>query len=376
MPRKRDYYEVLGVNKNANDDEIKRAFRKLAKQYHPDANQNNKEEAEAKFKEVNEAYETLSDKQKRNMYDQFGHDAANGFNAGGYGSGYSGFSGFSGFDMDFDVSDIFGSFFGGGFSNTKRRNGPQKGRDIKVALEITFEEAAFGAKKEINISRDEECGICHGSGAKPGTKQTTCNQCNGTGQIKYTQNTILGQMMSTKTCPKCGGEGKITENPCQECRGKGILKKQKKITVTIPEGIDNEQTLSIRGEGNRGIKGGPNGDLYITVLVKQHAIFKRKGDNIFSDVRVPFTVMAMGGEIDVKTLKGISKFKIPEGTQTGEMFTLKGEGIKNVHGRGQGDLRFTVIVDVPKKLSNEQKELLRQFNETIGVENKKKGFFN
>ncbi|MBE5822183.1 MAG: molecular chaperone DnaJ [Clostridiales bacterium] len=380
MAEKRDYYEVLGVNKNATDDELKRAYRKMAKKYHPDANQDNKEEAEVKFKEVNEAYETLSDKQKRTMYDQFGHNAANGFNGtGGFGgfNGFSGgFSGFEGFETDFDMSDIFGSFFGGGFSNTRKKsNGPRKGQDIKVGVEITFEEAAFGVQKEISISRDEECDSCHGSGAKPGTNQTTCSQCGGSGQVRYTQNTILGQIMSTKTCPKCNGEGKIIEHPCDSCRGKGTVRKQKKITVSIPAGIDNSQTISIKGEGHKGTKGGPKGDLYITVYVKAHSVFKRKGDDIFSSVKVPFTVMAMGGEIDIDTLNGKVKYKIPEGTQTNTVFTLKGEGIKNIYGRGQGNLNVTVVVDIPKKLTNAQKEILMQFNETIGVENKKKGFW-
>ncbi len=381
MADKRDYYEVLGVNKNATDDELKRAYRKMAKKYHPDANMDNKEQAEKNFKEVNEAYETLSDKQKRNMYDQFGHDAANGFNGGGFNgyntSGFSGFSGgFNGFDMEFDMNDIFGSFFGGGMNNSRKRNGPRKGQDIKVAVEITFEEAAFGVDKEITLSRDDECETCHGSGAKPGTKQSTCTACNGTGQVRYAQNTILGQIMSTKTCEKCGGEGKIIEEHCVNCKGKGTIRKQKKMTVSIPQGIDNNQTISIRGEGNKGQKGGPKGDLYITIYVKPHSIFTRKGDNIFSNIKVPFTVMAMGGEIDVKTLSGSVKYKIPEGTQTNTVFSLKGQGIKNIHGRGQGDLNFTVIVDIPKKLSNEQKDILMKFNQTIGVENKKKGFFS
>lgn len=381
MADKRDYYEVLGINKNATDDELKRAYRKMAKKYHPDANMDNKEQAEKNFKEVNEAYETLSDKQKRNMYDQFGHDAANGFNGGGFNgyntSGFSGFSGgFNGFDMEFDMNDIFGSFFGGGMNNSRKRNGPRKGQDIKVAVEITFEEAAFGVDKEITLSRDDECETCHGSGAKPGTKQSTCTACNGTGQVRYAQNTILGQIMSTKTCEKCGGEGKIIEEHCVNCKGKGTIRKQKKMTVSIPQGIDNNQTISIRGEGNKGQKGGPKGDLYITIYVKPHSIFTRKGDNIFSNIKVPFTVMAMGGEIDVKTLSGSVKYKIPEGTQTNTVFSLKGQGIKNIHGRGQGDLNFTVIVDIPKKLSNEQKDILMKFNQTIGVENKKKGFFS
>lgn len=379
MANKRDYYEVLGVNKNATDDELKKAYRKLAKQYHPDANPDNRAEAEEKFKEVNEAYETLSDKQKRTMYDQFGHDAANGFNGGGfngYNSGFSGFNGFGDFD-GFDVGDIFSSFFGGAsnFSGS-RRSGPPRGRDIKVALEITFEEAAFGVKKDITISRDETCDTCHGSGAKPGTNPVTCDTCHGTGQIKYTQNTILGSIMSTRVCNKCGGEGKIISNPCDTCRGKGTVKKQKKISITIPQGIDNNQTLSVKGEGNKGEKGGVAGNLYITVLVKKHSLYTRRGDNIYADIKVPFTVMTMGGEIDIKTLYGDSKYKIPKGTQSNTTVTLKGQGIKNINGRGQGDMFAKLVVDIPTKLTDKQEELLREFNDTIGIENKKKGFFN
>lgn len=378
MANKRDYYEVLGVSKTANDDEIKKAYRKLAKQYHPDANPNNKQEAETKFKEVNEAYETLSDKQKRNMYDQFGHDAANGFNGGGF-NGYgnaSGFGGFSGVDMDFDMGDIFSSFFGGGFNNSARRRGPPRGSDIKVAVEVTFEEAAFGTKKDITISREETCSSCDGTGAKKGTQPITCPTCGGTGQIRYTQNTILGQIMSTKTCNACGGEGKIIKEPCQECKGRSTIRKQRVITITIPQGIDNNQTITIRGEGNKGPKGGTKGDLYITVFVKPHSIFKRKGDNIYSDLKVPFTIMALGGEVNIQTLTGAVKHKITEGTQTDTVVTLKNQGIKNIHGRGQGDLFVTLIVDVPNNLTAKQKELLREFNETIGLKNKKKGLFN
>ena len=381
MANKRDYYEVLGVSKTATDDEIKKAYRKLAKQHHPDANPNNKEEAERKFKEVNEAYETLSDKQKRTMYDQFGHDAANGFGGSGFGgygnaSGFGGFGGFNGMDMEFDVGDIFSSFFGGGFNGSARRKGPPRGSDIKVAVEITFEEAAFGTKKDITVSREEACSSCDGTGAQKGTQPTTCPNCGGTGQVRYTQNTILGQIMSTKTCNRCNGEGKIIEHPCSECKGKSTIRKQRTITVTIPQGIDNNQTISIRGQGNKGPKGGEKGDLYITVFVKPHSLFKRKGDNIYLDLKVPFTIMALGGEVDIETLTGTVKHKITEGTQTDTVVTLKNQGIKNIHGRGQGDLFVTLIVDVPNNLNSKQKELLRELNETLGIKNKKKGLFS
>jgi len=377
MSSKRDYYEVLGVEKTATDDEIKKAYRKKAKEFHPDANPNDKVIAEAKFKEANEAYETLSDKQKRGMYDQFGHDAANGYNGGAGFGGFNG-TGFNGMDMDFDMGDIFSSFFGGGFANEgSRRRGPARGRDIKVAIEITFEEAVFGTKKEITISREETCSTCNGTGAKAGTQPKTCPTCGGTGQVRYTQNTILGQIMSTRTCTKCGGEGKIIDTPCQDCKGKSTVKKQRKITISIPQGIDNNQTISIRGEGNSAAKGGIKGDLYITVFVKPHATFKRKGDDIYADIKVPFTIMALGGEIDITTLTGRIKQKISEGTPTGTVVCIKNQGVKNINGYRQGDMYITLVVDVPTNLNAQQKELLQQLNDTFGIKNnKKKGLFN
>lgn len=367
--QKRDYYEVLGVSKTATDEELKKAYRKLAKKYHPDANPDNKEEAEKKFKEVNEAYEVLSDKQKRNMYDQFGHSGAN-----GYSSDFSGFSGFDGFSggagfsgVDFDLNDIFSSFFGGGSSRGRNsRNGPVRGRDLKVRVEITFEEAAFGVNKEITINREEQCDTCGGTGAKPGTKPETCKVCNGTGQVRVTQNTILGSFASVRTCDNCGGTGSVISNPCDTCKGRGTVRKQRRIKVSIPAGIDNGQVISLNGEGEPGLRGGPAGNLYITVAVRNHAIFTRKGDSIFCNVHVSFAEAALGAIIKVPTLTGEEQYDLTEGTQTGSIFTLKGKGIKNINGRGVGDLYFTVIVDVPKKLNNEQRELLKRFAEISG----------
>lgn len=284
MANKRDYYEVLGVSKTATDEELKKAYRKLAKQYHPDANPNNKEEAEAKFKEVNEAYENLSDPQKRRMYDQFGHDGPQGFGGGGQGGYYSySTSGFDGFDMG-DIGDIFSSIFGGGFGGrtSRQSNGPRKGADIKHNIEITFEESFLGANKEITISRNEECNTCHGTGAKPGTNTVTCSTCHGTGQIKQVQNTILGQMQTTRTCSACGGTGKIIQEPCIDCRGKGSVRKQAKISISIPAGINDNQTIVLRGEGEPGEKGGPKGDVYITVHIKRHSIYTRKEIMLFA----------------------------------------------------------------------------------------------
>ena len=377
---KRDYYEVLGVQKNATDEELKKAYRQLAKKYHPDANPNNKEEAEKKFKEVNEAYEVLSDKQKRSMYDQFGHSGPNGYSSDF--SGFSGFDGFSGFGggnggFDVDLGDIFSSFFGGS-TRSQRQNGPVRGRDLRVRIEIAFEEAAFGITKEITINRDEQCDTCHGSGCKPGTTTETCKVCNGSGQVKSVQNTILGSFSSVRTCEHCGGSGKIISNPCVDCKGRGTVRKQRKIKVNIPAGIDKGQIISLRGEGEPGLRGGGPGDLYITVSVKPHSVFTRKGDSLFCNVHISFAQAALGAIIDVPTLSGVEQYDLAEGTQTGSIFTLKGKGIKNINGRGTGDLYFTVIVDVPKKLNSEQRDLLKRFAEISGEKfdtGKRKRFF-
>ena len=364
---KRDYYEVLGVDKNVSDDELKKTFRKLAKKYHPDANPDNKEEAERKFKEVNEAYEVLSDKQKRSMYDRFGHSGPNGYSSDF--SGFSGFEGFGGFGdggFDVDLGDIFSSFFGGGASRTQRKNGPQRGRDIRVRVDITFQEAAFGITKEISINRDEQCDTCKGSGCKPGTSPETCKVCGGRGQVRTVQNTILGQMQTSRTCDACGGSGRIIASPCQDCKGRGTVKRQRKIKFGIPEGIDNGQVISLRGEGEPGLRGGMPGDLYITVFVKPDSTFSRKGDNLICNVHISFAQAALGAIIKVPTLQGEVDYDLPEGTQSGTTFTIKGKGIKNISGRGVGDLNFTVIVDIPKRLNNEQREIIKKLAEVSG----------
>ncbi|MCI9015680.1 MAG: molecular chaperone DnaJ [Clostridia bacterium] len=378
--QKRDYYEVLGVNKSATEEELKKAYRKLAKKYHPDANPDNKKEAEAKFKEVNEAYENLSDPQKRRMYDQFGHEGPQGF-GGGQGGYYSYTSGFDGFDMG-DLGDIFSSFFGGGFggnrSSKTSNNGPTKGADLHYNMEITFEESYLGTQKEISINRDDTCNTCHGTGAKVGSKVETCSMCHGTGQIRQVQTTILGQMQTTRTCTNCHGEGKIIKEPCETCRGKGTVRKQARITVKIPQGIDENQTVVLRGEGAPGTKGGPKGDLYITVHIKRHNVYTRQDYNVLCDIPITFTQATLGAEIKVPMVDGkIETFKIPEGTQTGTRFRIRGKGFKAVNRNYEGDFIFTVEIQTPKRLSKEQRELLIQLAKTMNEQPpvKRRGIF-
>ena len=387
MAGKRDYYEVLGVNKNATDDELKKAYRKLAKKYHPDANPNNKAEAEAKFKEVNEAYETLSDPQKRKMYDQFGPDGPQGFNgAGGPFGGSNGYysytsSGFDGFGDFGDLGDIFSSFFGGGFggrTSSRKKNGPRKGADLNLHLDITFEQAFLGVEKEISITRNEECNVCHGTGAKPGTSVTKCTMCNATGQVRQVQNTILGQMQTTRTCSNCHGTGEVIKEPCENCKGKGKVRKQPKIKVKIPAGIDDGQTVVLRGEGEPGEKGGPKGDLYITVRLKKHSIFSRNGNNVYCEIPITITQATLGANLEIPMVNGDKEtYKIPEGTQTGTKFTIRGKGFKSVSSNSVGDFIFTVKVQTPKRLSKEQRELLVQLAKTMNEQPpiKKRGIF-
>lgn len=373
MPQsKRDYYEVLEVSKGASDDEIKKAYRKLAKKYHPDVNPNDKT-AEAKFKEVNEAYEVLSDPQKKSRYDQFGHAGVDPNSFGGAGAGFG--------DFDFGgIGDIFESFFGGsGFGrSTRSRNGPQKGADLKYSIEIKFEQAAFGIEKEITINKHEQCSSCRGSGAKAGTNPETCKHCNGTGQVQYKQSTPFGQFVNVRTCDVCRGEGKIIVNPCPNCGGKGKVRKNKKISVNIPAGIDDGQTISLRGEGDPGARGGPPGDLFITVNVKPHPIFKRQGNDVVCEMPITFVQAALGAELEVPTLDGKVKYSMPEGTQTGSIFRLKGKGIPYLRGNGRGDQYVKVEIDVPKKLDEKQKAILKEFAEISGDEiyEHRKGFFD
>ena len=381
MPeQKRDYYEVLGVSKGASDDEIKRAYRKLAKKYHPDMNPGDKE-AEAKFKEVNEAYSILSDSEKRARYDQFGHAGVDpNYGAGGPGGG------FGGFDMgDIDLGDIFGSFFGGGFggfggSTSSRRNGPQKGESLRASLTISFEEAAFGCEKEINLNRTEECEACHGSGAEPGTTAETCPDCRGTGVVRVQQRTGGFAFSSTAPCSRCRGTGKIIHTPCKACGGSGSVKKSKRVTVSIPAGIDDGQAISLRGQGNAGKNGGPAGDLIVAVHVKPHPQFHRDGTTVLYEQPVTFYQAVMGAELEIPTIDGKVKYNLPAGTQTGTTFRLRGKGIPELRGRGRGDQYVTVRVQIPTSLNGEQKEALRAFAEAMGEdvpeESGLKGFFD
>ena len=381
MPeQKRDYYEVLGVSKGASDDEIKKAYRKLAKKYHPDMNPGDKE-AEAKFKEVNEAYSILSDSEKRARYDQFGHAGVDpNYGAGGPGGG------FGGFDMgDIDLGDIFGSFFGGGFggfggSTSSRRNGPQKGESLRASLTISFEEAAFGCEKEINLNRTEECEACHGSGAEPGTTAETCPDCRGTGVVRVQQRTGGFAFSSTAPCSRCRGTGKIIHTPCKACGGSGSVKKTKRVTVSIPAGINDGQAISLRGQGNAGKNGGPAGDLIVAVHVKPHPQFHRDGTTVLYEQPVTFYQAVMGAELEIPTIDGKVKYNLPAGTQTGTTFRLRGKGIPELRGRGRGDQYVTVRVQVPTSLNGEQKEALRAFAEAMGEdvpeESGLKGFFD
>lgn len=378
MSDKRDYYEVLGVSKSATDDELKKAYRKLAKQYHPDANPDNKEEAEKKFKEINEAYETLSDPQKRKMYDQFGPDGPQGFGGGGAGGYYStGFDGFSDFG---DIGDIFSSFFGGGFGGRSRKNnnGPVQGADIKSTIDVTFEESFLGVEKEIIITRNETCTTCGGNGAKPGTVIDKCTVCNGTGQVRQIQNTILGQMQTSRTCGTCGGTGKIIKQPCDDCKGRGKIRKQAKIKIKIPAGIDDGQTIVLRGEGEAGSRGGAKGDLYILIRVKKHSIFTRNGNDVLCTVPITFTQATLGANLEIPMVDGSKEtYQIPEGTQTGTKFTIRGKGFKTVNASSQGNFVFTVQVQVPKHLSKEQRDILNELAKTMNEQPpiKKKNIF-
>ena len=379
MADKRDYYEVLGVDKSADEATLKKAYRSLAKKYHPDMNPGNAE-AEAKFKEVNEAYDVLSDSEKRAKYDQFGHAAFDpSAGAGGYGGGFGG--GFGDFG---DLGDIFGSFFGGGFgggfggNTAQRRNAPMRGEDVSVRITLTFEEAAFGVKKDITYNRIEKCPECSGSGAAAGTKAETCSTCHGTGQKRVVQRVAGMQFQSTTTCDACRGTGKIIKNPCSNCRGTGYVKVSKKLNVSIPAGINDGERIALRGQGCDGRNGGPTGDLIITVIVRAHNVFERSGTNIYCEVPITVAEATLGADIEVPTLEGKMTFTIPEGTQPGTEFTIKQKGIPYVNNANRrGDLIFTVNVEIPKGLSEKQKEHMRAFADSCGKSNysKKNSFF-
>ena len=363
MSTKRDYYDVLGVDKSADATAIKKAYRKLAMKYHPDKNPGDKE-AEEKFKEINEAYEVLSDETKRRNYDQFGHEGVNGQGFGGAG-GFGG-QGFGGFDDIF--GDIFGDMFGGGFSggSRQRRRGPERGADIKQRVNISFEEAAFGKKVQVKINRSEECEECHGSGAKPGTTKKTCPTCHGSGTVQSVQRTPFGNIASQRTCSTCDGEGEINESPCNKCHGKGSVRKTKTIEVDIPAGIDDGQMIKLSGQGEVGEKGGPRGDLYIVVNVQKHDIFTREGYDVYIEMPIRFTQAALGDKLEVPTLDGKVSYTLPEGTQTGTVFRLREKGIPKLRSNSRGDQYVKVIIDTPKKLNEDQKELLRKFDESCG----------
>ena len=362
MADKRDYYEVLGVDKSASPEEIKKAYRKKAMQYHPDRNPGDKS-AEEMFKQVGEAYEVLSDEQKRSRYDQFGFAGVDPNYGAGQGGGYG--SGFGGFNDFGDLGDIFGEFFGGGRSRASAQNAPRRGENVMSHLELTFEEAAFGVEKEISAQRVENCGSCHGTGSADGQLEY-CEQCRGTGQVRTVQNFMGMQMQSTAPCPRCGGRGKFFRNPCNTCRGKGKVRKTNKVKVRIPAGIDEGQTVRIRGEGSVGANGGPSGDLLVEIYIKDHPIFTRQDMDVMCEVPISFTQAALGSEIQVPTLDGKVTYTIPEGTQTGREFVLRDKGIPDVNNpRRRGDHRFTVVVETPTRLTKEQKELLRQLDESL-----------
>ena len=365
MSTKRDYYDVLGVSKSADATELKKAYRKLAMKYHPDKNPGDKE-AEEKFKEINEAYEVLSDETKRRNYDQFGHEGVNGQGFGGAG-GFGG-QGFGGFDDIF--GDIFGDMFGGGFGGggRQRRRGPERGADIKQRVTISFEEAAFGKKVQVKINRSEECEECHGSGAKPGTSKKTCPTCNGSGQVQSVQRTPFGNIASTRTCSTCNGEGEVIDSPCTKCHGKGSIRKTKTIEVDIPAGIDAGQMIKLGGQGELGSRGGPRGDLYIEVNVNSHPLFTREGYDVYLEMPITFAQATLGDKIQVPTLDGKVEYEIPEGTQTGTVFRLKGKGIPKLRSNVRGDQYVKVTVEIPKKLNDKQKELVRQFAKECGGE--------
>lgn len=387
--QKRDYYEVLGVDKNADDAALKKAYRALAKKYHPDMNPGDKE-AEKKFKEASEAYAVLSDPEKRRQYDQFGHAAFDG-GAGGAG-GFGGFD-FNGADFGDIFGDIFGDLFGGRRGSAGARSGPMKGANLRTSVRITFEEAVFGTEKEIELTVKEECKTCHGTGAKPGTSPETCPKCGGKGQVVFTQQSFFGTVRNVQACPDCGGTGKIIKEKCTDCHGSGFVPMKKRFAVTIPAGIDNGQCKRLAGQGEPGINGGPRGDVLVEVIVGQHPIFQRQDTNIYSTVPVSFAVAALGGEVVIDTVDGKVIYDVKAGTQTDTRVRLKGKGVPSLRNKDlRGDHYVTLVVQTPEHLSAEAKELLRKFDEATGdslhaaervnsgeaphKEKKKRGFFN
>ena len=359
MAEKRDYYEVLGVSKTASDSEIKSAYRKLAKKYHPDMNPGDKE-AEAKFKEASEAYAILSDADKRRQYDQFGHAAFDG------GAGGAGGFDFSGMDMGDIFGDIFGDFFGGGGRSRSANNGPMKGQNVRVSVHLTFEEACFGTEKEIELNIKEDCAKCHGTGAKPGTQPETCSKCGGKGQVVFTQQSLFGVVRNVQACPDCHGTGKIIKDRCPDCGGSGYISRRKKISVSIPAGIDNGQSIRIRDKGEPGINGGPRGDLLVQVIVGRHPIFQRQDYDIYSTAPITFAQAALGAEVRIKTIDGDVMYTVKPGTQTDTRVRLRGKGVPTTRNKQvRGDHYVTLVVQVPTKMNAEQKELLKAFDQAM-----------
>ena len=367
MADKRDYYEVLGLKKGASDDEIKKAFRKMAMKYHPDKNPGDKS-AEEKFKEINEAYAVLSDPDKKDKYDRFGHagvDPNAGFGGGGFGGGFGGFGGFE------DIFDMFGgafSGFGGGGRSGARRNGPRKGSDLQKSLTIDFEEAAFGTKKQIRINKFVKCKTCDGSGAAPGTSKKQCTKCGGSGEVRTAQRTPLGTFQSVSPCPDCNGTGEINETPCRDCGGSGRVKENVTISINIPAGVDNDSVIPIKGQGEPGINGGPDGDLYIVINVKPHKLFERRGQDLWLEIPITFDQAALGDDIVVPTLEEKVSYKVPAGTQPGTVFRLKGKGIKSVRSNKKGDLYVKVTLEVPTKLNSKQKKAIAAMGKSVTSE--------
>ncbi|MDQ1912896.1 molecular chaperone DnaJ [Paenibacillus sp. GD4] len=352
---KRDYYEVLGLDKDASQEDIKKAYRKMARQYHPDVNK--AADAEAKFKEAKEAYDVLSDDQKKATYDRYGHvDPNQGMGGGGFG----------GADFGGGFGDLFDMFFGGQGGGRRNPNAPQRGSDLQYTLQIEFKEAVFGKKMEITIPRTETCETCHGNGAKPGTKPETCGVCHGSGQQEVVQNTAFGRIVNRRVCSACNGQGQIIKDKCNTCHGTGKVKKQRTISLNIPAGVDDGAQLRVSGEGEAGTRGGPPGDLYVVIRVKAHEFFEREGDDIYCEVPLTFAQAALGDEIEIPTLTEKVKLKIPAGTQTDTYFRLKGKGVPRLRGYGQGDQHVKVVVVTPTNLNDEQKELLREFSKLNG----------
>ena len=376
MADKRDYYEVLGVQKGATPDEIKKAFRQMAKKYHPDLNPNNKE-AEDKFKEVNEAYEVLSDPDKKSRYDQFGHAGVDpSYGGGGFNGGFSG-----GFGDMGDIGDIFNSFFGGGFGGSSSRsnpNAPRKGQDLQTGIEINFMDACFGKDVNVSVTRLEKCSECNGSGSAHGSSTETCPDCHGTGQVKATQRTPFGMISTQKPCTRCGGKGKIISNPCPKCNGNGRRSVSKNIIVSVPAGIDDGQTIRVAGEGNAGTNGGSNGNLNVVITVRPDPIFERDGYDIHTEIPITYAQAVLGDEITVPTIDGNVTYTVPEGTQTGTIFRFKGKGVKHLQRSTRGDQYVHVSVEVPSNLNKKQKDLLREFEASLTDSNynKKSSFFN